>query len=246
MPVHRKRCQVASVVRLLRGRIEPIGPVDPVLGVIAGAEVDVLGEGNDGNIDVAGVLRERAELVDETAGSGDGIFQSRHLVVLRHRTRIIEHQRHAHLDVAPSRGRRRAKAQRRETDYVHEIGCDRAGPGDLDRCGGGRCGRGIGRADRNSPVGVVVGKERVEIVLCLLRDVGGRDGALRQVPRKHQGRRVQRSLHRRARHGGAAVVDRGADETQEGHQRDAEHDRDITFIRPGEAAHRSAEITGNG
>src|SRR6185437_16889504 len=70
MPVHGKLRLVGSVVRLCRRRVEPVGLVDPGRSGIAGADVDDLGEWNHGNVDIAGILGERAELVDEVACGG--------------------------------------------------------------------------------------------------------------------------------------------------------------------------------
>src|ERR1700737_1782866 len=40
----------------------PGGPVDPALVVVARTDIDVFGEWNNGNVDIAGILGERAQL----------------------------------------------------------------------------------------------------------------------------------------------------------------------------------------
>jgi hypothetical protein len=65
---------------------------------------------------------------------------------------------------------------------------------------------------------------------------------LGEVFRDHQSRGVQRRLHRGTRGVGAGIIDRGADEAEDRHQRDGESHRDIALAGSNEPFRCAASL----
>jgi hypothetical protein len=79
-----------------------IGPFYPIGVRIACADVDVGGEGNDGDLDVAGVRCKILQLLKQLVRSR---LERRDLVVLRHRSGVVEDEGDLQLRRTPACGR---------------------------------------------------------------------------------------------------------------------------------------------
>ena len=162
-------------------------PAQPARTRIGAVDIDVDRKRHDGNVDIAGVDHEVGELRDEALGRG---LQVADLVVVGHRSRRVEHQRHPQQACSPGRGRRGAVAHGRESRDPHEVGGDRAGAVDLNGIAGGAAAGRVGCGDRDT-LRIPVGVQRVEIADGLGGDLRLRDGADRQILRQHQRGRIR-------------------------------------------------------
>ena len=195
-----RRCAAATVVFV------EIGPVDIALVVGAGAEIDVLGERHDGDIDVAVFDRCRLELRQQVLGGG---LERGHLAVVGHRAGIVERERDAQLVHAPLGGRCNADRHIAVAHQPHEIGVHRGAAVEHDlRAAGGGIGCGDEDVLRLGP-----GEQRCEIVVGLGADLcrGHRACILRQ----HQRGGVDGGLHGCLGRVCPTVIDRAADKADD-------------------------------
>ena len=99
-------------------------PAQPALIVVVRAEVHVLAEGNDGNVDIFGLMRGAFKLTQQIMSGG---LKSRHLAGARHRTGIVEHKGDPQARVTPGRNRGRADVNLIDPDDAEEVSVDDAG-----------------------------------------------------------------------------------------------------------------------
>ncbi len=99
-------------------------PAQPSLIVVLGAEIHVFAEGNDGNVDIFGLMRGALELTQQIMS---GRLKSRHLAGARHRTGIVEDKSDPQARVAPGRNRGCADIDFLDPDDTEEVSIDDTG-----------------------------------------------------------------------------------------------------------------------
>ena len=206
----------------------PARPVDPGGGEVGGVRVDVLGERDDRDLDVARVGGQALQRRQQLMGRG---LEGADLVVRGHGSGVVEGEGDAQLGQAPCHRGGGADRDRRNSHHLHERRRDDAGAGHGERRGGCRIGRGDRDVRQFGPVEV-----GVEVVARLLGDLARIERG--DVLREGQRGGIQRRLHGGAGRVGAAVVDGRAGQPDQGHQRDREYRRDAAAAVLQEATHR--------
>ena len=122
----RKAVALRVVFVVAAGAVDslPQVPAQPVGSIIVGAEIHVLVEGDDRDIDVFRMDGSALELREQIVGRG---LQRSHLFVACHRAGVVEHQRNAKARIAPGRDRHRIDVDLTDADDTEEICVDDCG-----------------------------------------------------------------------------------------------------------------------
>jgi hypothetical protein len=153
-------------------------------------------------------------------------LELRHLAIARHRAGVVEHERELELLDAPFHVGRRADVH---LALAKQLGKRRRNVSARRHIEREAASLRVVQHRVDLKVGHFRAVElRVEVAGRLGGDLIGRHGG--GVARQHQRGCVERCKHRGARRVGAAVVDRCADDTNDGNEREREHGSNATAL----------------